>query len=68
MEREGYGVILTSNNDILYFEYSPETINDTNNVPSDQVQKTLVKFEEHAPFDIVCYDFDYETGSFMYID
>ena len=68
MEQEGYGVILTSNNDILYFEYNPGTTFDINNVTSDQVPRTLVKFEEHAPFDIVCYDFDYVTGSLMYID
>ena len=30
--------------------------------------KAIEIFDYHAPWDIISYDFDYEDGSFMYLD
>ena len=59
---------MTDNSDILYFEINTDPTLDINARAGEKNSKTVVEFKEHAPFDIVCYDFDYATGSFMYLD
>ena len=68
MKEEGYGVILTSEYKILYFEYNVDDTLDINTKAGPQNLKTVAIFNDNFPINIISYDFNYNDGSFMYLD
>ena len=67
-KEDGYGVILTSRYEIMYFEYNVDPSLDIGTRAGPENMKAVETFSEHSPFRIVSYDFNYSDGSFMYLD